>query len=177
MTADTPSDDQRTGQAEPVGEGCALWLSRLARGELRGWSALPRRCPRAEVDAVLTQTTTETNDSHPYSGPLDYAATPGAPRGLTVHYAQGAVEYIVVPAPAIASPVRETLGEPEVTLPSLLEGSTEQWAYPGLGVAWHVTGDGRPSWLYAFPPMSARDYLDGSLSQVRTLRHQRRVVP
>jgi hypothetical protein len=177
MTADVPSGDDPTAQAETMGKGCALRVSRLAHGDLRDWLGLPRHCPRTEVDTVLTQTTTETNDSDPYSGPLTYAPTSGAPHGLTVHYAEGCVEYIVVPAPRISPSVRESLGEPEVTLPSLLEGSSQQWAYPGRGLALHLTVDGRPNWLYAFAPMSVPDYLDGSLSQVRTLRHRRRVVP
>jgi hypothetical protein len=96
---------------------------------------------------------------------------------MTVHYSAGQVEYVVVAVPELSPPVQEALGPPELQLPSYLEGAAEQWAYPGLGLSCHVAADGRPNWLYAFGPTTVPGYLEGSLSQVRTLRHTRRVRP
>jgi hypothetical protein len=149
-------------------------LVALADGDLRRWRGAAPGCERAVVDAVLTQTTRPVNDSAPYSGPLGYAATPGAPHGITVHFAEGVVEYISIAGPRLREPVPDVLGQPEGVLPSYLEGSTEQWAYPRTGLACHVRAGGQVSWLYAFAPMSWQTYQDSSLTQVRTLRHRRR---
>jgi hypothetical protein len=178
MTADVPPDDERRTPAAAAAAGCGRELSVLAHGDLRGWRGLGPDCARSQVDQVLSQVAAEVNESRPYSGPLEYAPTPGAPHGLTVNYAEGLVEYIIVPAPTITPPVQDALGEPDLTLPSYLEGSREQWAYPRQGLACHMTPGGADvNCLYAFVPMSAQDYQNSLLSRVRTLRHRRRATP
>jgi hypothetical protein len=150
-------------------------LSALANGALNGWRGLPDECARADVENVLSRVTKEVNESSPYSGPLDYAPTPGAPNGLTVHYGVDAVEYITVVGPQFDQPIRGMLGEPEDKIQSHLEGSSEQWVYPGLGLAFHMkSGEPGVSWLFVFGPTTLEDYKTSLLSRVRTLRHRKR---
>lgn len=154
---------------------CVEAISALANGTLAGWRGVPDGCTRTDVEKVLSLVTREANESSPYSGPLTYAPTPGAANGLTVHYAVGAVEYITVVEPQFKQPIEEMLGEPEGRLPSHLEGASEQWVYPGLGLAFHMkSGEPGVSWLYVFRPTTLEGFRTSMLSRVRTLRHRER---
>lgn len=161
----------RTGAASD----CAAAMAALANGELAGWRGLPERCTQDEVEKVLSAATSKANDLHPYSGPLGYAATPAAPHGLTVHYSAGTVDYITVVAPRFELPIPEMLGEPEAKIESYLEGSSEQWVYASLGLAFHMkVEEPGVNWLYVFGPTAIETYRTSLLGRVRTLRHGKR---
>jgi len=152
---------------------CVKAIDALANGDLDRWRGLPSACTRADVERVLSLVTREVNESNPYSGPLNYAPTPGAPNGLTVHYGVGAVDYITVVSPRLKRPIQEMLGEPEGKIQSNLEGASEQWVYPVLGLAFHMEfGEQGVNWLYVFGPTTLEVYKTSLLSRVRTLRHK-----
>lgn len=172
---------QKPVRSEPAPERtsesshCAEAITALVNGALDGWRGLPDACTRADVENVLSLVSREVNESNPYSGPLNYAPTSGAPNGLTVHYGVGEVEYITVAGPLFKQPIQEMLGEPEGKIQSHLEGAGEQWVYPGLGLAFHMKfGEPGVSWLYVFGPTTLESYKTSLLSQVRTLRHKNR---
>src|SRR4051812_128949 len=100
---------------EAAGHGgrCREALAALANGNFKNWRGLPDRCTRADVEDVLSPVTTGVNKSKPYSGPLGYGPTPGAPNGLTVHYDAGTVDYVTIAGPQFEEPIEAILGEPE----------------------------------------------------------------
>ncbi|MGQ0571189.1 MAG: hypothetical protein ACT4P5_16935 [Armatimonadota bacterium] len=124
---------------------------------------------------MLSLATREANESSPYSGPIGYAPTPGAPNGLTVHYGVGTVEYITIAGPRLGQPIQDMLGEPEGKIQSYLQGSREQWVYPALGLACHMKAwEPGVNWLYVFGPTILEVYKKSLLSRARTLRHENR---
>jgi hypothetical protein len=169
-----PSDNESAaGAGDTI--VCAEAIRALADGDLGRWQGLPNGCSRNDVEGVLTLVTTVVNESNHHSGLLGYAPTPGAPNGLSVSYERGAVDVITVAGPALKQNPKDVLGPPEEILPSFLEGSRSQCVYPGLGLAFHMDVDERNvNWLYAFGPTTGEVYRTSPLSQVRTLRHQRR---
>lgn len=172
MSKKKSADSQPAPEQTSSGAYCIEAISALANGALDGWRGLPDGCTRADVDKVLSSVSSAVNKSTPYSGPLNYAPTPGAPNGLTVHYGVGDVEYITVVGPQFKQPIQEMLGEPEGKIQSHLEGASEQWVYPGLGLALHMNfGEPGVKWLYIFVPTTLEHYKTSQLSQVRTLRH------
>lgn len=163
-----PAPEQTSGGAH-----CPEAIAALANGDLNRWRGLPDGCTRADVEDVLLLVTNEANESCPYSGPLGYAPTPGAPNGLTIHYGVGTVDYITIVGPRFRQPIQDILGEPEAKIQSYLEGSHEQWVYPGLGLACHMKEWGPGvNWLYVFGPTTLEIYKTSLLSRVRTLRHK-----
>lgn len=157
------------------GAHCVEAIAALANGALDGWHGLPDACTRADVETVLSLVTRPVNESSPYSGPLNYAPTPGAPNGLTVHYGVGTVDYITIVGPRFRQPIQDILGEPEGKIQSHLEGASEQWVYSGLGLAFHMKAlEPGVNWLYVFGPTTLEDYKTSLLSRVRTLRHKSR---
>jgi hypothetical protein len=153
--------------------GCVEAITSLAKGVLGGWRGVPAGCTRADVEAVLSPVSAPVNPSTPGSGPIRYAATSGAPYGLTVYYEADTVDYITVVAPHLEAPADKTLGAPEGRLRSALEGAREQWVYPRLGLALHKTSESpNVRWLYAFAPTTLDEYRNSPLSRVRTLRHR-----
>jgi len=152
--------------------GCVEAIAALANGVLGGWRGVPAGCKRADVEAVLSPISAPINPSIPGSGPIRYAATAGAPYGLTVHYDADTVDYITVVAPRLDRPADEVLGDPEGRLRSELEGASEQWVYPRLGLALHRKSESTEvSWLYAFAPTTLDEYQTSPLSRIRTRRH------
>ena len=174
MANKTPPSSRAAEQPSGAPD-CVAAMAALAHGALHGWRGLPDACTRSAVETVFSLVTKEPTESIPYSGPLTYAPTPGAPNGLTVHYGLGDVEYIIVVGPTFTQPLQEMLGEPESTIQSHLEGANEQWVYPGLGLAFHMNlrEPGVHS-LYVFGPTTLQHYTTGRLSRVRTLRHKKR---
>jgi len=165
-----PRPEQTSGGAH-----CTETIAALANGDLNGWSGLTDACTRTDVENVLSLVTREANESSPYSGPLNYAPTSGAPNGLTVHYSVGTVEYITVVGPHFKQPIQEMLGEPEGKIQSNLEGASEQWVYPGLGLAFHMSfGEQGVNWLYVFGPTTMEVFKMSLLSRVHTIRHKSR---
>src|SRR5215212_8872107 len=112
MTRNQPANQTPAAERTGGDSDCAAAMSALASGDLAGWRGLPGRCAEGDVGQALSPATDKANESDPYSGPLGYAPTTGAPHGLTAHYDAGVVEYITVVAPRLKRPVRETLGEP-----------------------------------------------------------------
>jgi hypothetical protein len=152
---------------------CLEAMTELASGVLTSWRGLPAGCTRADVEAVLAPVSHPINPSTPSSGPIRYAATAGAPFGLTVHYEADIVDYILVISPRLERPADEVLGAPEGRLRSELEGSSEQWVYARLGLALHWKSDSpHVSRLYAFVPTTLDEYRTSALSRVRTRRHE-----
>lgn len=152
---------------------CVNAIDALANGDLDGWHGFGGACTRADVETVLAAVTTEVNESSPYSGPLNYAPTFGAPNGLTVHYGVGAVEYISVVEPKFKRTLQEMLGEPSGKIESYLEGASEQWVYPELGLSFHMKSDEQGvKWFYVFGPTTLEVYKTSPLARMRTLRHK-----
>jgi hypothetical protein len=165
-----PASERTSG-----GSDCVAAMAALANGDLASWHRLPQRCTQGDVEKVLLLATSKANASNPYSGPLGYAPTPAAPHGLTVHYSVGTVDYITVVAPQFRQPIQEMLGEPEGKIQSYLEGSSEQWVYPCLGLAFHMkVEEPGVNWLYVFGPTTIETYKSSLLSRIRTLRHGKR---
>jgi hypothetical protein len=153
--------------------GCVEAITGLANGVLGGWRGVPAGCTRADVEAVLLPVSAPINSSTPSSGPIRYAATAGAPYGLTVHYDADMVDYITVVAPHLERPADEVLGAPEGRLRSELEGASEQWVYPRLGLALHKKSESTDvSWLFVFAPTTLDEYQSSPLSRMRTRRHK-----
>lgn len=172
-TSEPPDSESAAGARDPV--VCTEAIRALADGDLARWRGLPDGCSRKAVEGVLTLVTREVNESNPYSGPLGYAPTPGAPNGLTVSYASGTVDVITVAGPRLRQALKDVLGQPGEVLPSYLEGSRTQWVYPGLGLAFHMdVGERSVNWLYAFGPTTVEVYRTSLLSRARTLRHTKR---
>lgn len=171
--------DNRVPAPERGVTPCAEAIAVLADGDLGRWRGLPEACARAEVEDVLSLATGEANESGSFSGPMAgpvvYAPTPGAPHGLTVHYGADTVDHITIVRPRFRQPVQDALGEPGGRIRSYLEGSREQWVYPGLGLAFHTSAsEPGVNWLYVFAPTRLEVYETSLLSRVRTLRHGRR---
>ena len=165
-----PASEKNGGSSD-----CVAAMTALANGDLAGWRGLPEQCTQIDVEKVLSVATSKANESNPYSGPLGYAPTPAAPHGLTVHYSVGTVDHITVVAPQFKRPIQEMLGEPESKIPTYLEGSSEQWVYPGLGLAFHMkVHEPGVNWLYVFGPTTIETYKSSLLSRIRTLRHGKR---
>jgi hypothetical protein len=169
-TKSRPKPEQTSGSSH-----CIDAITALANGDLSHWQGLSDRCTRADIEYVLSLITSEVNESNPYSGPLDYAPTPGAPSGLTVHYDVETVDYITIVGPLFRQPIQEILGAPEGKIQSSLQGSREQWVYPSLGLAFHMkeweSGVNR---AYVFQPTTLELYKMSPISRVRTLRHKKR---
>jgi hypothetical protein len=175
LTTNQAANDHPASRTARGSSDCVRAMSALANGDLEDWRGLPERCALEDVEKVLSAATSKVNDSKPYSGPLGYAPTPAAPHGLTVHYDAGIVDYITVVTPQFKQPIQEMLGEPEDKIQSSLEGSGEQWVYPGLGLAFHMKREeSGVNWLYVFAPTTLETYRTSVLSQARTLRHGRR---
>ena len=165
-----PATDQTSDDAN-----CAEAIAALANGDFNRWRGLPDGCTRADVEDMLSLVTCEANESSPYSGFLDYAPTPGAPSGLTVHYSVGTVDYTTIVGPRFRQPIQDVLGEPEGKIQSYLEGSREQWVYASLGLAFHMRAwEPGVNWLYVFRPTTLEVYKMSQLARASTLRHKRR---
>lgn len=150
-------------------------LIALTRGELGPWRGVDPTWTRARVDRSLDPAGVPANTSTPYTGPLGYAATEGAPYGLTLEYDEGRVVQVTVVSPRLVASAHQALGEPVMELASELEDATVQWCWPRLGLACHVARDGSGiARLYGFIPMSPADFRAHPLSRATVLRHPTR---
>ncbi len=100
-----------------------------------------------------------------------YPATSAAPHGLTVWFVENKIVAVQISQPHLDRPLKEQIGEPEATAPSLLKTLQTQWIYASRGLTAHVSKmSGTISSLYAYRPMTVAEFLSSSLSRVSSRR-------